>query len=333
MRAIVIEEFGSTDVLRVKEVPAPTLAPNQVRIDVKAAGMNFADIMTRLGHYAHAATLPYVGGTEVCGVVTELAPGVSRIKLGDRVAGVTHSGGFAEQVCIDHRDVIVIPDAMSFIEGAAVPVAYATSWAGMIGYGSLRQGERVLIKAAAGAVGVAAVQLAKNAGAEVWGAASPGKHAAIRAIGVDTALDYTHTGWDDDLPQFDLIMDAIGGDSFHRSYHLLRPGGRLVAYGAVSAFSGGVREVSEGQPDDFRVINGLSAENLIVDSRTLIGLDIRVLWDDRGTLQPWLLPLEPLMASKAIAPVVSAVVAFTDVASAHQMLTDRRNIGKVVLVP
>ena len=329
MRAVVVSAYGSTDVLKVEDIAGPVLEPNQVRIEVHAAGLNFADVMSRLGHYSANMDLPYIGGFEVSGVVTETSPEVSGLAVGDRVAAMTRRGGFAEAVCIDQRDVIVLPDSMSFTEGAAVPVAYSTAWAGLIGYGNVQPGERVLVMAAAGAVGIAAVQLAKNAGAEVWGAASPGKHETILGLGVDTAVDYTKPGWEDDLPSFDLVMDAIGGDSFKRSYDLLRPGGRLVAFGAVSVFDGGVREETE----DFRTVRGLSSAEQMIDSKTIIGLDLRVLWDDRDTVQPWLAPLIPLLENKAIRPIVSDVVTYAQAAEAHQILTDRRNIGKVVLVP
>ena len=329
MRAVVVSAYGSTDVLKVEDIAGPVLEPNQVRIEVHAAGLNFADVMSRLGHYSANMDLPYIGGFEVSGVVTETSPEVSGLAVGDRVAAMTRRGGFAEAVCIDQRDVIVLPDSMSFTEGAAVPVAYSTAWAGLIGYGNVQPGERVLVMAAAGAVGIAAVQLAKNAGAEVWGAASPGKHETILGLGVDTAVDYTQPGWEDDLPPFDLVMDAIGGDSFKRSYDLLRPGGRLVAFGAVSVFDGGVREETE----DFRTVRGLSSAEQMIDSKTIIGLDLRVLWDDRDTIQPWLAPLIPLLENKAIRPIVSDVVTYAQAAEAHQILTDRRNIGKVVLVP
>ncbi len=276
---------------------------------------------------------PCIGGYEVAGVITEAAPGVTGLAVGDRVAAVTRRGGYAEQACIDQRDVIVLPDSMSFPGGAAVPINYATAWAALIGYGNIQQGERLLVMAAAGGVGIAAVQLGRHAGAEVWGAASPKKHDAVAGAGAHAVLDYTQPGWDDDLPPFDLVMDAIGGDSFKRSYDLLRPGGRLVPFGAVSVFNGGVREVPEGESADFRLVGGLRSMDQMIDSKAVIGLDIRVLWNDRDTIQPWLTPLKSLLASKVIAPIVSDVIAFNDAAEAHQILTDRRNVGKVVLVP
>jgi NADPH:quinone reductase-like Zn-dependent oxidoreductase len=199
-------------------------------------------------------------------------------------------------------------------------------------YGNVAPGERVLIQAAAGGVGVIAVQLAKHAGAEVWGAASPQKHDFLKGLGVDTAVDYTRPDWQSDLPPFDLVMDAIGGTSFAQSYHMLRSGGRLVAFGAASAFDGGGRTSDGGDVADFRLIEGLSAANLIIDSKSLIGLDQRVLWDDRGTIEPWLAPLEPLLTAGDLKAVISEVLPFEEVAKAHEIISARINLGKVVLV-
>jgi NADPH:quinone reductase-like Zn-dependent oxidoreductase len=334
MRAVVISEHGDADVLKVEDRPAPQLYPSEVRIDVRAAGVNFADIMSRLGQYSFSPRAPCIGGYEVCGVVTEVGAEVTTTSVGDRVAGITRRGGYAEETCVHHGDAVRLPESVSFTEGAAIPLAYVTAHAGLIRYGGVRAGERVLVHAAAGGVGIAATQLAKHAGAEVVGTASPTKHEAILGFGVDQALDYTKPGWANDLAPFDLVMDAIGGDSFKHSYDLLRPGGRLVAFGAVSTFGEGKRDARRSESEsDFRVVSGVDASNVFIDSRALIGLDIRVLWEDRRTLEEWLAPLGPLIADGVIAPVVSDVVSFDDAPEAHRILSERRNIGKVVLVP
>ncbi len=150
----------------------------------------------------------------------------------------TFFGGYASQVVVPAIDVFALPDELSFEQGAAIPVNYATAWASLMDYGDLQPGGRVLIHSAGGGVGIAATQIAKREGAEVYGTASPGKHARIAELGVDHALDYTKSGWERGLPKFDVIMDAVGGASFRRSYDLLRPGGRLVAFGASAVVSG-----------------------------------------------------------------------------------------------
>lgn len=333
MRAVVITRTGDADVLRVEQRPDPDLRPGQVRIAVRAAGVNFADLMARLGLYADAPPLPAVVGYEVAGEVTELGAGVDGLAVGDRVLAGTRFGGYAEQVCVPVADVVPLPGTLSFEQGAAIPVNYATAWAGLLGYGSLRAGERVLVHAAAGGVGIAATQIAKAHGATVFGTASPGKHEAIRGFGVDVALDYTRSGWERDLPPFDLVMDAIGGASLNRSYKLLRPGGRLVAFGASSVVAGETRNLLKAAPQALRMFRGFNAIDQMSESKAVIGLNMLRLWDDRGTLEPWITPLRALMDDGTVAPVISDVVPFDRAPEAHRILTERRNVGKVVLVP
>ena len=333
MRAVVITKHGDADVLQVQERPSPPLRPGSVRIDVRAAGVNFADVMARLGLYADAPPLPSIVGYEVSGTITEVAPDVTGLAVGDRVIAGTRFGGYAEQVCADARDVLALPDSLSFEQGAAIPVNYATAWAGLIGYANLLAGERVLIQAAAGGVGIAATQIAKHRGAEVFGTASPGKHDAVRGFGVDVAVDYRKRGWDSGLPPMDVIMDAIGGQSLRRSYDLLRPGGRLVAFGASSVVVGDKRNLLRAAPQALRMMRGFNLMDQMGDSKTVIGLNMLRLWDDRGTLEPWITPLRALIGSGVVAPVVSDAVPFDRAAEAHRILTERRNVGKVVLVP
>lgn len=333
MRAVVITKNGDADVLQVQERPVPDMRPGGVRISVHAAGVNFADLMARLGLYPDAPPVPSVVGYEVSGEITELAPDVEGLSVGQRVLAGTRFGGYSEEVVVGQGDVVPLPDSLSFEQGAAIPVNYATAWAGLLGYGSLQPGERVLVHAAAGGVGIAATQIAKKAGAEVHGTASPHKHEAIRGFGVDVAHDYRTTGWEKDLPPFDLIMDAIGGASLARSYGMLRAGGRLISFGASSVVDGERKNLLKAAPQALRMIRGINAMDAMSESKALIGLNMLRLWDDRGTLEPWITPLRSMIEDGTIQPVVSDAVPFDHAPEAHRILTERRNVGKVVLVP
>jgi NADPH:quinone reductase-like Zn-dependent oxidoreductase len=332
MRAVVITKHGGPGVFEIQERPDPQLGPGEVRIDVAAAGINFADVMARMGLYQDAPPTPCVVGYEVAGTILELGGGVEGLTAGQRVLAGTQFGGYASQVVVPASDVVPLPDRLSFEQGAAVPVNYATAWAGLIGYGVLEAGERVLVHSAGGGVGIAATQIAKNTGAEVYGTASPSKHQRILELGVDRALDYTKPGWEKGIGQFDVILDAVGGKSFRTSYSLLRPGGRLVAFGASSVVSGEKKSI----PTALKAVLRMPRFSLIKqmgESKAVIGLNMLTLWKDRGTLGPWIDPLSGMLADGTIEPVIAGAFSFEEAGAAQTMIVERRNVGKVVLTP
>jgi NADPH:quinone reductase-like Zn-dependent oxidoreductase len=332
LRAVVITKHGGPEVLKVEERPDPPLGTGEVRIDVRAAGINFADIMARLGLYPDAPDTPCVVGYEVAGEVIETGEGVTAWKAGDRVLAGTRFGGYASQVVVAESEALALPEGLTFEQGAAIPVNYSTAWAGLVRYGNLQPGERVLLHAAAGGVGIAATQIAKRHGAEVHGTASPSKHDAIRSFGVDVAHDYTRSGWEKDLPPFDLIMDAVGGRSFKRSYDMLRAGGRLVAFGASAVVAGERRNLVSAA----RTIVSMPRFNLVKQmsaSKSVIGLNMLTLWDELGSLEPFVAPIQMLFAEGDAEPVVAKAFPFEQAGEAQSFISARKNVGKVVLTP
>src|SRR3954453_7352560 len=249
MRAVVLTGQGGPEVLQVQERPDPQVGPGEVRIAVKAAGINFADTMARVGLYPDAPKPPCVMGYEVSGTVESLGEGVDTLAVGDRVMAGIRFGGQAELVTVPAEQALPLPERLSFEQGAAFPVNYGTAYAALIIMGSLRQGDRVLIHAAAGGVGIAATQIARNVGAEIFGTASASKHEAIRAQGVTHPIDYRSQDFEAEAMRItggegvDLIIDALGPTSFRKDYRLLRPGGRLVMYGLSEATKEGGRDI------------------------------------------------------------------------------------------
>src|SRR5437764_9082304 len=254
MRAVVIPKHGGPEVLEVQERPDPPVGAGEVRIAVKASGINFADTMARTGLYPDAPKLPSVVGYEVAGEVESVGDGVSDFKAGDRVLAGTRFGGYAELVTVRGAMVYPLPKGLSFEQGAAFPVNYSTAEAGLRVMGGLTEGERVLIHAAAGGVGIAATQIAKLHKAEIFGTASASKHEAIAAQGVDHPIDYRNKDFAEEVMRLtggegvDVIMDAIGPTSFRKDYGILRPGGRLIMYGAAELQTGDTRNLAKVLP-------------------------------------------------------------------------------------
>lgn len=337
MRALVITRHGPPEVLQVQERPAPIVARGEVRVAVRAAGVNFADVMARIGVYPDGPRPPTVVGYEFAGDVAEVGDAVEGIAVGDRVLGGCRFGGYSEQVVVPSSSVLPMPAGWSYEEGAALPVNYATAYGILLRYGSLRAGERVLVHAAAGGVGIAATQLARISGAEVFGTASASKHDALREIGVHHPVDYRTGNWVAEVRRLggsahplDIALDAIGGRSLRRSFSLLRPGGRLVTYGASALVSGPRR--------DLRSIARTLAETprfnplkLSGSSRSVIGFSLLRVWDDSGSLQAYIAPLREWVESGAIRPRVAATFPLERGADAHRLVQDRGNVGKVVL--
>jgi NADPH:quinone reductase-like Zn-dependent oxidoreductase len=333
MRAVVIARHGPPEVLEVQQRPDPQPGPGEVLIDVRAAGINFADLMARQGLYPDAPKPPCVVGYEVAGTVAALGPGADpSLEIGQRVMAATRFGGYAERVAARDDGVFALPESFSYEEGAAIPITYITAWEALIRAGNLQPGERVLIHAAGGGVGIAATQIAKRTGAEVWGTASPAKHEAIRGFGVDHPIDYTRTGWERAVPKLDIVMDAIGGPSFRRSYKLLRAGGRLICFGAASLVEGERRNLVHTA----RTVLTMPRFNLIKqmsESKSVIGLNMLTIWDEFQSASRWTPPMNELLADGTIRPVVAQSFSLDHAPDAHRFVGERKNVGKVVLVP
>ena len=343
MRAVVITRYGPPEVLRVEERPDPAVGPGEVRIAVRASGINFADTMARAGTYPDAPRPPCVVGYEVAGEVESVGEGVDELTVGDRVLAGTRFGGHASLVSVPASQAFPLPDSISFEEGAAFPVNYGTAYAALVIMAGLKEGERALIHAAAGGVGISATQIAKARGAEIFGTASASKHDAIRAQGVDHPIDYRSVDFADEVMRItggegvDVIMDAIGPSSFRKDYRILRQGGRLVMYGAS--------EIQTGERRDLRAVaKALTSMPLATmpwwksaammnENKGVFGLNMLAWWDNEGTLDRMIEPLRSGLESGELRPIVAEAFPFDRAADAHRFIAERKNVGKVVLVP
>src|SRR5580698_2806010 len=290
MRAMVVRRYGPPEVFESKEVPDPQPKAGEVLIRVKAVGVNFADLLQRMGLYPGTPKPPFVPGLEVSGVVEKVVEGGKTgesepLKPGDAVTALTHFNAYAEWASVSSRAVFRLPAGMPFDDAAAIPVNYLTAYHSMFAMGNLQPGDRILIHGAAGGVGIAAVQLAKARGLEIYGTAGPTKQEYLRKIGVDHAIDYEKNNFVDVVRKFapdgiEMVMDPIGGKSFSRSYKCLGATGRLVVYGlSAAAGPGGKRSLARGlsalaQTPRFHPLKLMSA-NISVIGVSLGGLHSR----------------------------------------------------------
>ncbi len=343
MKAVVLTATGGPEVLQVKERAEPALGVGEVRIAVKAAGVNFADTLARVGLYPDAPKPPCVLGYEVAGEVEALGEGVSSHAVGDRVIAGTRFGGQAEVVVVPAAQVLPLPQRLSFEQGAAFPVNYGTAYAALIVMGGMRENDRVLIHAAGGGVGIAATQLARNRGAEIFGTASPAKHDAIRAQGVRYPIDYRGRDFEREVMEItngegvDLVIDALGPTSFHKDYRLLRPGGRLVMYGLSENSSVGARDIKATllalAKMPLATFPWWKSLMVMSENKGVFGLNMLKWWDREGSLERVTEPLLADLEAGLLEPVVAEAFSFARAGEAHQFIAERRNVGKVVLVP
>jgi NADPH:quinone reductase-like Zn-dependent oxidoreductase len=343
MKAVVLTGTGDYDVLRVEERPDPPVGPGEVRVAVKAAGINFADTMARIGLYPDAPKPPCVLGYEVAGEIESVGEGVTEHAVGDRVVAGTRFGGQAELATVSATQAWPLPEQFSFEQGAAFPVNYGTAYAALIMMGSLREGNRVLIHAAGGGVGISATQIARNAGAEIFGTASASKHEAIRAQGVDHPIDYRNNDFEAEVMRItggegiDLAIDALGPTSFRKDYRLLRPGGRLVMYGLSENSTEGRRSI----PLTLKSLVAMPTatmpwwKSLLVmnENKGVFGLNMLKWLDSEGSLDRLVEPLLADLGAGRLEPVVAESFPFERAGDAHRFIAERRNVGKVVLFP
>jgi NADPH:quinone reductase-like Zn-dependent oxidoreductase len=263
--------------------------------------------------------------------------------VGDRVLAGTRFGGQVSLLTVPAEQALPLPAHITFEEGAAFPVNYGTAYAALVIMGSLRKGDRVLVHAAAGGVGISATQIAKGIGAEIFGTASAGKHDAILEQGVQHAIDYRTQDFAEEVMRItdgegvDLVIDATGPSKFKKDYGVLRQGGRLVMYGLSEVMDEKGRNIRKvvgaGIKAPFATMpwwKGLYAMN---ENKGVFGLNMLHWWDEEGSLDRVTEPLMPALESGELKPVVAKSFPFEEAGEAHRFIAERRNIGKVVLVP
>ena len=338
MRQIVTTKNGGVDVLRVEEKPDPKPGPGEILVDVRAAGLNFADILARQGLYPDGPKKPCVMGYEVAGVISAVGQDVDPTIVGTEVLAMTRFGGQSDKVVVREKQLFEKPASLSFEEAAAVPVNYLTAWALLVVMGGLRKDESVLIHNAGGGVGLAALDIAKHIGARTYGTASPGKHEFLRERGLDHPIDYRNQDWLPELKKLtngrgvELVIDPIGGDHWKKSFAALRHTGRLGMFGvsvaSANGLAGKLKMVKAAlQMPRFNPIG------LINKNRGAFGLNLGHMWHEPEKVEQWVEAIVRGIEEGWIKPHVDKAFPFAQAADAHAYMEARKNIGKVVLVP
>lgn len=338
MRRLITPEPGDADVLKVDEVADLQPLPHEVLVNVNAAGLNFADVLARQGLYPDAPPYPNCMGYEFAGVVEAVGSKVEGDWQDKRVFGLSRFNAQAEQVCVPADQLFALPEAMDFETAAAIPVNYLTAWQLLVVMGSLQPEETILIHNAGGGVGLAALDIARKIGARTLGTASPGKHAFLKERGLDEAIDYRADDWENEVAQLtdnkgvELIIDPIGGSHLKRSYKSLRSTGRLGMFGISSASESGLK----GRLKLLPTVAGmpiLHPIGLMNANKGVFGVNLGHLWEETGKIRIWMERLLEGYNEGWVRPHVDKVFRFSEGAEAHRHLEQRRNIGKVILVP
>ena len=338
MRQIVTTKNGGIEVLEVQEAPDPVAGAGEVVIQVKAAGLNFADILARQGLYPDGPKKPCVMGYEVAGTVESIGDGVDRGLVGKAVVAMTRFKGQAEKVVVGANQIFEKPESLSFEQAAAVPVNYLTAYALLVVMGGLRQGESVLIHNAGGGVGLAAIDIAKKIGAVMYGTASPGKHEFLRERGLDHPIDYRNQDWLPVLKQLtndrgvELVIDPIGGSHWKKSYAALRTTGRLGMFGVSTASANGLKGKlklikAAAQMPRFHPLSLLSK------NRGVFGLNLGHMWHEPEKVGQWVGAIMEGINEGWVRPYVDKAFPFNEAGAAHSYMEQRKNTGKVILVP
>ncbi|HEY1077208.1 MAG TPA: zinc-binding dehydrogenase [Fontimonas sp.] len=336
MKQMVIIAAGGAEKLQLRESADANPTGRQLRIRVRAAGINFADILARKGLYPDAPKLPAAVGYEVSGIVDAAGPEADRQWIGRKVLALTRFNGYADTVIVEDHQTFAMPETLSFEQCAAIPVNYLTAWQLMVVMGSLSADDTVLIHNAGSGVGLAAIDIGRHIGCRMIGTASAGKHAFLKQRGLHEAIDYTRGDWFPELMRLtanrgvELILDPLGGSHWKKSYKALRHTGRLGMFGISSA-------TESSLPGPLKLVGmalGLplfTPIGLMNENRSVFGVNMGHLWHEPDKVAIWMQTILRGVAEGWVRPHVDKVFPLAQAGDAHSYIEARRNTGKVVL--
>lgn len=337
MRQIAIARHGGPEALALFEGEDPPAGTGEIRIRVRAAGVNFADVLARMGLYPDAPPPPFVPGYEVSGVVDLVGPGVEGFAVGDPVLALTRFGGYSDVVVVPFEQAAAIPAGKDFREAAALPVNYLTAFLMLERLACLQRGDRVLIHGAGGGVGLAALQIAKARGAETFGTASAAKHERLQSMGLDHAIDYRTQDFEAAIHELtggrgvDVALDPNGGESARKSYRSLAPMGRLILFGLASSSGSGKKRNIASAAKALARTPIYHPIKLMNDNKGVIGVNLGRLWTEGDKVRSMLAELVRRWGAGELHPTIDSTFPLEEAAAAHDRLQERRNFGKTLL--
>lgn len=334
--AMQIPRSGGYEVFERVKIPRREPGAEEVALDVKACGVNFADNLMRMGMYPEAPKMPFVPGYEVAGIVTAVGSKVTDFKPGDRVMAATYFNGYASFAIAEQDKTMPLPDHLSFQEGASLMVNFMTAWVALHEMSRVRKGDHVLIHGIAGGVGLAALQIAKNAGCVVYGTAgSDDKIEYAKSKGLDYGVNYRKKNFVEDIRlnvgrrPLDIVLDPLGGDNIAKDRKLLKPTGRVIVYGMANAVKGAKANPIVNLLTGLKMFH-INLLSLFAQNHGVYGLNVLRMWPFPIMHEVGQALLVEL-AEGRLKPSVDKTFPLEQCGEAHRYLQDRRNIGKVVL--
>ncbi len=325
IKAITVEEFGEPEVLWYEDVERPAPGEGEVLIEVRSAGVNYADTMRRRNQYLVPQELPFTPGSEVAGVVSEVGEGVEDVSTGDRVVSLLDSGGYAEYAVAPAGSLIPLPEGLDFDDAAAVPLQGLSAYHILKTSGALKEGESVLVHAAAGGVGTLAVQMAKlmGAGTVIATASTREKLDLAESLGADVLVNYTEDDWPEKVLEAtdgegaDVILEMVGGDEFlQKNLECLAVFGRMVVYGAASGELGSIVPAS-----------------LMNNCHSVVGFWLIQVASRPGLFIPSLQEMLGWISSGDLKLTLGGAYPLEEAEKAHSDLEGRKTTGKLILNP
>ena len=338
MKAAYVTRYGGPEVLEIRHAPLPHPQARQILVRVRAIGLNFADVFGRLGVYPGIPQTPFIPGLEFSGDVVAVGSDVKGFKGRERVMGYSRLGSHAEYVALNEDLATRIPAAMSYEEGASFLVTYLSAYHGLVKLANTQPGEKVLIHAAAGGVGLAAVQLSAQLGAEIFATAgSDEKVALVEKQGAHHVINYIKHDFAVQVKRMtndygvDVVMDSVGGDVYKKSWEVLAPMGRYVLYG-VSSVSGKGSLSRLKAAAMFSFMKPIFPPNLMSINKGIFGFNLGTLTGKESYFKKAAMELLKLNEGGVLKPVIGKIFPFQEIVEAHRWLQTRQSVGKVVVV-